>query len=100
MRVLISVVLFFLCNLIGSLIGPLLYVLSVKYELVAANEGLDQTIFFNDIVLLVSLTWLVCALFSFATFFLSGIWRVVFYLAPIVIPLIVGLVTLAGYIQS
>tara|TARA_R110001592_G_scaffold144484_2_gene367614 strand:- start:1436 stop:1735 length:300 start_codon:yes stop_codon:yes gene_type:complete len=87
--------LFFVCNALGFNIGPVIYVLSLKFDWVnsqaiaEAGGNLESALIFGP-----SVTWLVCALFSFAIFFVRKSWRTIFLLAPIFVPLIHALVML------
>ncbi len=93
------VLIFFACNAIGSLIGPLYFILPLKYELVnIASEAYNPAVYQHDMVIKMAFTWLVCAVFSFSAFFVYGIWRVIFLAAPIIIPLIYGAILIQSYI--
>ncbi len=93
------VLVFFLCNAIGANIGPLYYVLPLKYELININsEAYNASALQTDMILKVSLTWFVCALFSFSIFFVHGIWRKVFLFAPIIIPVLYATILLQAYL--
>ncbi|MGH1404784.1 MAG: hypothetical protein ACRBDL_11125 [Alphaproteobacteria bacterium] len=93
------VLLFFLCNAIGLNVGALYYVLPLKYELININsEAYNAAALQTDMIFKVNLTWLVCALFSFSIFFVHGIWRKIFLLAPIVIPVLYATILLQAHI--
>lgn len=98
MKTYLSVFLFFLCNAIGFSIGPVLYVLIIKYKIIDVNSSsFDAASLQYDMTLMLPVTWLICALFSFSVFFLSGIWRIIFLLAPIAIPFVYGISLIQTY---
>jgi hypothetical protein len=91
------VLLFFLCNGIGYFTVLVFYVLSLKHLVDLDAPDYNAAQFDFDLLTKQSLTWLICALFSFAIFFVSKKWRLFFYLAPIVIPILSGLFLLKNY---
>jgi len=96
MQTLIRVSLFFLCNVIGFNIGPLLYVVALKLNIVEITAE-NAASYEYDLIQVNLLTWAACAAFSFAYFFLSGHWRKAFLLAPIVVPLLYCLASIVKY---
>ena len=79
--------------------GSLIYVLALKFEFVNISAtGFDAAALQQDFMTKVPLTWLVCCLFSFSTFFLRGLWRKFFLLCPIIVPMIYGIILLQPYI--
>jgi hypothetical protein len=48
----------------------------------------------------IMMTWLICAIFSLGYFFADGKSRVIFLLAPILVPVIYGFSVLAGFLSS
>ncbi len=93
------VLIFFACNALGSLIGPLYFILPLKFELVdMASEAYNAAVYEYDMVVKIAFTWLACAIFSFSSFFVYGIWRVIFLASPIIIPLIYGAILIQSYI--
>ena len=94
----LTVFLFFLCNAIGFTVGPLVFVLANKYKLIDIHApDINTAMLQYDMITAPIFMWLPCALFSFAVFFLTGIWRKFFFLAPIAAPLIYSLITLQNY---
>lgn len=95
MKSFLSVLTFFLVNAIGFNIGPVFYILTLKHEWVdTASESFNPIGLQNDLVNMPTFIWLACALFSFAFFFMRGIWRKVFLFAPVIIPLFATLALL------
>ncbi len=88
--------LFFFCNAAGFAAPPFIYWLILKFEILDVQaEGFDVLGFYSvaeeDVLvpIIISqplLTWIACALFSLAVFFVKRKTRVIFYLAPIVLP--------------
>ena len=98
MKTYLIVFLFFLSNAIGSTIGPILFHLTVNYNIDKINSSnYDLLALQNDMVFNVMTTWLICALFSFSVFFLSGIWQKIFLCTPIIVPLLYGILLLQTY---
>jgi len=104
-----KLILFFTCNFLGFFLPSILYFTGLKTHFInlqAENfniesfyvgttqlHGTDPTpvpamIFFP------SMTWAVCALFSFAYFFVGEKWKRLFLLAPLVVPFLHSLVTM------
>lgn len=85
----IAVFIFF--NAVGFLSAPLCYVIGIH------SGTLDPTdpafspavlhVLFNGIII----TWMICMIFSLASFFLKGFARMIFLLAPVVLPMAYGL---------
>ncbi len=102
MRKLKTFILFFICNAVGSFIGPAIAILAVNtrfldLEKVASTALSPDQPLPNEITLVLA-CWLACALFSFSVFFLSGFWKTVFLAAPIVIPTLATLLLLSMYV--
>ena len=55
------------------------------------SPGFDAQHFQNWFLTGVMVTWLVCAIFSLASFFLHGKARLFFLWAPVIVPMIYGL---------
>ncbi len=76
--------------------ASLLLVLIVVTGIIDLNaENFDASAFSKWFVVRVMLSWLVCALFSISVFFITGYWRIVFLLAPAVVPFFYGLALIA-----
>jgi hypothetical protein len=105
--------LFFGCNIIGFHLLPLIYILSLKLGFIDLNdENLDTSQFFfgamhaaNSELLPVPImlvfplmTWVICALFSLAYFFVSKRWKRFFLLAPIIFPSLHSLVLMLKFV--
>jgi energy-coupling factor transporter transmembrane protein EcfT len=93
---------FFLCNAIGFAAPPFVYWLILRFEILDIHaEGFDVLGFYSvaqeDVLvpIVISqplLTWMACALFSLAVFFVKKKSRIVFYLAPIILPTLHALI--------
>ena len=93
-----NILFFFLTNFIGFNIGPLIFVLIVKYNLIDSENADFSPLIYEHFMKTVTLFWLICALFSFALFFMKGNWKIFFMLAPIIIPAFYSLSFLVKYI--
>tara|TARA_B100001989_G_scaffold216504_1_gene167369 strand:+ start:4340 stop:4651 length:312 start_codon:yes stop_codon:yes gene_type:complete len=94
MKAFLKVLIFFLVNAVGFSVGPLIIAFSIfKLQLIdlknEANVGVVDYVLNGPLMMTISLTWFVCFLFSFASFFLSGIWKKIFLLCPIFVPMVV-----------
>lgn len=96
MKTLTPVLLFLLSNIIGYMLVVILYAVAPIYGFIniettdfLLNKEIDMGI--------VLVMWLICAIFSFASFFLSRKWKIFFLSAPIIVPLICSLKLLAAY---
>jgi hypothetical protein len=108
-----KLILFFGCNIIGFQLLPLIYVLSLKTGIIDLNdENLNTSEFFfgamqateNSELLPVPVmlvfplvTWAICALFSFAYFFVGKKWRRFFLLAPLILPALHSLIIMLKF---
>ena len=106
-------IIFFLgSNIIGFSLLPILYVTSVVTGILDINgENFDTANFFLSTAEIVgrdpmpvpimlsfpSFTWAICALFSFAYFFVNKRWQRFFLLAPLVLPVTHALVILLQF---
>ncbi|MCK5375157.1 MAG: hypothetical protein KAJ40_07725 [Alphaproteobacteria bacterium] len=105
--------LFFSCNIIGFFLPLILYPLCLKLRIINIEaEGFDTSGFFigtteiPDVgmvpipvtVYFPILTWVFCALFSFAYFFVSKKWQRIFLFAPLIMPLVQSLLILIRFI--
>ena len=98
-KTLINVALFFLINALGFSMSTaiVLFVTTFNFvDLTAAELNVEQ--FKYDIFYKHSVTWMVCALFSFSFFFLKGMWRYIMLLAPVVIPFIYTTMNMVKYL--
>ncbi len=113
MQTLKKLILFFGCNIIGFTLPGMLYLFSISTGIIDLNaENFDTNGFFwgttqtTDtgvtpipfMIALPSLTWAICALFSFSYFFVSKKWGRFFLLAPLVLPFLHSLVILLKFI--
>lgn len=100
-----TLIFFLLANFIGFNAG--LVTLTIIYsnpkilenKFAAAGSGQVDSVhelFANEITL-VTACWMACALFSFAVFFIRGFWRMVFLLAPIIMPVLAAFMALQPY---
>lgn len=87
----IKILLFLIFNLAGFFATSLLFVISLKLGVITA-DNIDQ--FSPSIFLGASLTWLTCALYSVAYFFIKGKMKFFFLSAPLVFPLSYGITSL------
>lgn len=107
MKTLRKLILFFVFNLIGFITPALIYGASLKFNLIDIDaEDFDVQGFFSAVVeetpvpVIISqplITWLICALFSFAIFFVARKWRRIFLLAPIILPTLHSFVLLLKF---
>ena len=114
MHTLKKLALFFGCNIIGFHLLPLLYILSLKVGIIDLNnESFNTSEFFVSsaqalpdtdllpvpvILFFPIITWAICALFSFAYFFVSKKWGRFFLLAPLILPFLHSLVLLLKFV--
>ncbi len=101
MKHIVNIAAFLLANTAGYLTIPVCYVLGIQGGAISAqNPGFSaealKTQFFHGMFV----TWLVCALFSLAFFFLKGKIRFLFLLAPVAVTMAYGLSVLAGFLSS
>ncbi len=90
---------FFLCNAIGFSVGPFLYVMYLKYDMLDIESATFNALEAQyDLITLPIFMWLPCVLFSFAIFFLAGYWRVFFLFAPIIAPFVTSVINIQGYL--
>ncbi len=108
MKTIKKLFLFFFCNWLGFTMPAIIYNLAtLKFNLIDfENESFDALSFYSNMsgdtpapvmVFEPTVTWIICALFSFAIFFLKGKWRYVFMLAPIVMPTLHSLILLIKF---
>jgi hypothetical protein len=98
-KTLLKVLAFFAMNAIGFSMSAILVVIVTALNLLdtsAADFNFNQ--FKHDIFFKNSVTWMVCAIFSFSFFFLKGIWRYIMLLAPAVIPFIYTTMNMVKYL--
>jgi len=87
---------FFIFNLIGFAAPSLVYWASMTFNLVDINaDNFDTLSFYSTVVkdtpipIIISqplITWIVCMLFSFSIFFVKRKWKIIFMLAPTILP--------------
>ncbi|MGB4056480.1 MAG: hypothetical protein WBK77_00135 [Alphaproteobacteria bacterium] len=88
---------FLIVNTLGFLSVPITYHMTFATGIIAAdNPGFDPEAFKTYFLQGTFLTWIVCALFSIAYFFVKGKERLIFLWAPVVIPMAYGLKSLFG----
>lgn len=107
MNILKKLILFFGSNIIGFFLPTLLYYLTLKLRLVDFEaEGFDITGFYYDLsgdvplptmIFIPIITWVICAIFSFAYFFVSKKWQRLFLIAPAILPLLHSIIILVQY---
>ncbi len=98
MKIYLKILIFFICNIIGFFTGSFLYAMAQIYKFIdIENSGFSITSMQYDMGTIM-IIWLVCAIFSFASFFLSKKWGVFFLSAPIIAPFITSLMLLSNYI--
>ncbi|MGH1455972.1 MAG: hypothetical protein ACRBDI_04260 [Alphaproteobacteria bacterium] len=98
-KTLLKVSTFFAVNAIGFSMSTAIVLAASALNLIDLSTpdfNIEQ--FKHDIFFKHSMTWMICAIFSFSFFFLKGIWRNILLFAPIAIPLIYSLMNLAKYI--
>ncbi len=96
MKISLSIFIFFICNFIGLTIVPALYAIAPIYKFINIESDFSANMQYDISYSMIA--WLACALFSFASFFLSRKWKVLFLLAPIVMPFIFSIALLSKYI--
>lgn len=96
MKTIIPVLLFFASNAIGFAIIVILYALAPIKGIVDV-ENTNFLLNQESDILTIMLMWMACAIFSFASFFITSKWKIFFLTAPIVIPLICSLKLLSAY---
>ena len=80
--------LFVLVNIMGFLATPLCYYIGVYAGVISsAADPLAVKALMNGVMI----TWIICAIFSFSSFFLTGAARAFFLIVPAIIPLGYGL---------
>lgn len=101
MKALVRVLGFLLVNAIGFYVGPLLLATAVfKLKLIELSEDNPAILAFYDggFMSVMMPIWFVCMLFSFASFFLSGIWKKLFLFCPVYIPLLLGIYMIGQHV--
>ncbi|MDH5722653.1 MAG: hypothetical protein OEY94_04960 [Alphaproteobacteria bacterium] len=100
MKAFIKVLGFFLINAVGFSVGPFILATAVfGLKIVeVTQDNPDSMIFFDTFLLPITLTWLVCFVFSFASFFLSGLWKKAFLFLPVYIPLLLSIYKIYTFI--
>ncbi len=87
---------FFIFNFIGFSAPPLVYLIAIKFNIIDISaEDFDTLGFYNKVAndipipIIISqplITWIACMVFSFSIFFVKGKWKMVFMLAPAIVP--------------
>lgn len=96
MKTIIPILLFFAANFIG-------YALIIMSFAIAPIRGfvdIENTNFLlnqETDMLVVIFMWLACAVFSFASFFKTGKWKIFFLSAPIIVPFIFSIILISAY---
>ncbi len=97
MKIYLTILIFFLCNTIGFFTGSFLYAMAQIYKFIDIEKsGFSITSMQYDMGIIL-MVWLACAIFSFASFFLSKKWKIVFLSAPIIAPFITSIALLINY---
>lgn len=97
MKIYLKLLVFFLCNTIGFFIGSFLYAMAQIYKFIdIENSGFSLASMQYDMGVIM-IIWLACAIFSFASFFLSKKWKIFFLSMPIAMPFITSLILLSNY---
>lgn len=87
-----KIVTFLLVNALGFFSVGILYVLGKLTGAISPNDPAFDAAAFQHLFLTgTMMTWLVCAFFSLAYFFLKGKSRLVFLWTPVIVPLAYGL---------
>lgn len=93
-----SFLLLLITNAVGFSVGPILYVLTiVKFRMIEISEAGFNPAVEKQYMMMTTMTWFICALFSLSALFLKGQWKLLFGFAPVAVPLIYDLVFLARY---
>lgn len=88
-RTFINLFLFVLCNAVGFTVAPLIFVLSINFGFLdLENSTTDLQTIQHTLIVMPTLMWLPCAVFSIAFFVLKNPWRTFFLIMPIIAPLI------------
>jgi len=101
MKALIKVLGFLSINAVGFYVGPFLLAMAVfSLKIIEISEDNPAGLAFYDggFMGVIMPIWFVCMLFSFASFFLSGAWKMIFLFCPIYIPLILGIYKISTYV--
>jgi len=98
MKIYITVALFFLCNITGFFTGSFMYAVAQIYRFINIEETGFSIANMQYDMGVVLMMWAACAVFSFASFFLSRKWKIVFLAAPVIAPLISSLILISAYI--
>lgn len=86
---------FLIVNAAGFMSVPLCFIVVTKLGLLKMpSENLELYSFKTQFMHGTYMTWLVCAIFSFAYFFLKGKERLLFLWAPLAVPVSYGLYVL------
>ncbi len=97
MRTAIKLLIFFLCNVAGFYVGPLLFAIVLNKRLIDIQNSQLTMNTLESSMGIILIAWLACALFSFASFFLKGPWRIVFLTMPIIVPTIFTIMIIRSY---
>lgn len=90
-----NLVLFFSCNIFGYALSLATFVIAIEFIDIEKAQLTGNIVQYDMGMILV--TWFVCAIFSLSFFFLAGLWKKIFLIAPIIIPLLLTITTLIGY---
>ncbi|MGH1376043.1 MAG: hypothetical protein ACRBCK_06810 [Alphaproteobacteria bacterium] len=98
MKTFFSVLIFFVCLAIGFSVGPTLYAISLAMNLIDIEATKFDQAAMQYGMMVTQVTWLICALFSFSSFFLRGYWKSFFLATPIVLPTLCWIIMAKDYI--
>ena len=92
-----KIIYFILANAVGFFSVPLCYFLARSHgAIIPTDPELNIDAFKNWFLAGTMMTWVVCAIFSIAYFFISGKMGKLFLLAPAIAPIAYGLSVLYG----
>lgn len=100
MKHITQIVIFLLANALGFLSVFFCYFIGAKSGVLAPSDSNFDHAAFKTFLTGTMLTWLACAVFSLAYFFLKGKERLFFLWAPVVIPMGYGLYVLSRLFSS
>lgn len=101
MNHLTKILAFLTINIAGFMSVPLCFIVVTKLGLLAVpREDVELDAFKTQFMHGTYMTWLVCAVFSVAYFFLKGKERLFFLWAPLVVPVAYGLYVLFARFSS
>jgi hypothetical protein len=95
----IKILIFLLSNILGFFAATIIIMLALKFNFMDIDApGFDPKAIKDIFIVRVFLTWIICGLFSISGFFVRGVWRIIFLLAPCVLPYLYGIMLLRALV--